>query len=72
MEHFKVTISHFTAIQKFNSNQYSVRHQGCALRKILGGPSGTQSFTVGCPEVKLGSPDKAMTKPDKKVFQERS
>ena len=32
--------------------------QGCALRKILGSPLGTQLCRLGCPEVQLGHPHK--------------
>ena len=32
--------------------------QGCALRRIQGSPSGTQPCRPGCPEVKLGCPNK--------------
>ena len=31
--------------------------QGCALRKILGSPLGTQPCRLGCPEVKLSHPN---------------
>ena len=34
------------------------KDQGCALRKILGSPSGTQTCRLGFPENKLGSPNK--------------
>ena len=36
--------------------------QGCALRKILVSPTGTQPFRVGCLEVKLGSPNEKKKK----------
>ena len=35
-----------------------VKDQGCALRKILGSPSGTQPFRLGYVEVRIGSPNK--------------
>ena len=34
--------------------------QGCALRKILGNPSGTQRCRLRCPEVTLGSLNKTI------------
>ena len=36
----------------------NILNQGCALRKMLWSPSGTQPCGLGCPEVKLGSPNK--------------
>ena len=36
--------------------------QGFAVKKILGSPSGTQPCRLGCPEVKLGSPNESKIK----------
>ena len=46
-------------IDKILDNQISnYILQGCALRKILGSPSGSQPCQPGCPPLKVGRPKK--------------